>query len=320
MNRPNPSSNPSSSNAEIRKHYFLDQYVIIAPKRNLRPDSFSHASEPHKAPSDHCPFCHNAEPSLWQLPRGKNWRVKVIPNAFAALTTDNPQAFGIQEVVLNTPDHTLEFSELPVEHILEIFTAYRQRLAELKQQPGIRYVLIFKNDGPMAGASVAHAHCQIFGLPLIPPKLEQEGDALNHYWDQHQACAYCHILDWEIQQRTRVITGDKHFIALSPHAASHGFETWLLPRRHVNQFSEFNLSELHSLATILRKITARLDAAGISFNYFLQESLPNQNHHFVLKIEPRITKWAGAELSTGLIINPVTPEYATLWYQGKINR
>jgi UDPglucose--hexose-1-phosphate uridylyltransferase len=319
---PKPKKAPQTievpENAEIRRHYFLENYVILAPKRNLRPDSFSHPNEPHKLPGATCPFCHKQEAIVWQLPHGKDWRVKVIRNAFPALTLENTQAFGAQEVVINTPDHALEFSDLPVDHIEEVFEAYRHRLIHLKQIEGIRYVLVFKNDGPMAGASVPHAHCQIFGLPLVPPKIIQESDALNHYWDEHQSCAYCDIVAWEVRQKARIIFEDKHFIALSPHAASYAFEVWLIPRRHETQFANLNGSELHSLAVILKKITAKLDTNVISFNYFLQESLSNQNHHFVLKVEPRTTKWAGAELGTGVIINPVTPEYAALWYQGKV--
>jgi UDPglucose--hexose-1-phosphate uridylyltransferase len=312
------SQNQSPLNSEIRKHYFLDSYSIIAPNRNLRPDSFSDNQRLHNEPNPDCQFCHNREPSIWQTPRGENWRVKVVANAYPALSATNPNAFGIQEVVINGPDHSLEFSDLPLDHIEEIFEAYRRRLIQLKAIDGIRYVLIFKNDGAVAGASVSHAHCQIFGLPLVPPKIEAESDALNHYWDKHRSCAYCDIIRWETSQKVRIIAEDKHFIAISPHAADHAFEAWLLPRRHEPEFAGLHASELHSLASIIKKITARLDMTSISFNFFLQESLENQDHHFVLKVEPRTTKWAGAELGTGVIINPVSPEYAALWYQGKV--
>lgn len=315
----NPSSNhPSQPNAEIRKHYYLDQYAIIAPRRNLRPEAFGHPGEPHKIPNDTCPFCHIKDSVVWQTPKGKDWQVKVIKNAYPALTTDNPKSFGVQEVVINTPRHDLEFSELTSSGIKNVFEAYRARLSALAQLDGIRYVLVFKNDGPMAGASVAHAHCQIFGLPLIPPQIEREADALNHYWDQHQTCAVCDLIAWETKQKMRVIAEDKHMIAVAPYASSYAFEVWLLPRRHVGKFTDFTQSELESLAIIIKNITSRLDNHSMSFNYFLQESLPNQDHHFLLKVEPRTTKWAGAELGTGVIINPVTPEYATLWYRGKL--
>lgn len=316
MSKPTPK--PSPPNSEIRKHYFLDSYVVIAPKRNLRPDSFSHLGEAHKVLNPNCHFCHNTETAIWQTPRGTKWEVKVIPNGFPALSRTNPEAYGVQEVVINTPDHNLEFSELPINHIELVFEAYRRRLVELKSFEGIRYVLVFKNDGPLAGASVAHAHCQIFALPLVPPAIEQESDALNHYWDEHQTCAYCDILQWETEQKVRIVAEDKHFVALSPYAASYAFETWLVPRRHVGEFAKLNVGEINSLAVILKKLAAKLDSAGISFNYFLQESLQKQDHHFVIKVEPRTTKWAGAELGTGVIINPVTPEYSALWYRGKV--
>jgi UDPglucose--hexose-1-phosphate uridylyltransferase len=309
--------NQHPANSEIRKHYFLDKYTIIAPSRNLRPGSFMDYTQSHKNADLNCHFCNNTEVAVWQIPRGKYWRIKVIGNAFPALSLSNPQSFGIQEVVLNTPEHMTEFSELPVAQIIEIFTAYKSRLIEIKRIKGIRYVLIFKNDGQTAGASVAHAHCQIYGLPLIPPKIEVESGSLNHTWDRHQSCAYCDIIKWETKQKVRVLAEDKNFIAICPYASEHAFEAWLLPRKHGSFLSAFSASELNSLAIIIKKVTSHLDSANISFNYFLQESLPNQNHHFVLKVEPRTTKWAGAELGTGVIINPVTPEYATLWYKKK---
>ena len=317
MPRPAKTYSPAHT-AELRKHYFLDSYVIIAPGRNLRPDLFSHAAEPHKVPSEHCPFDHNSEPAIWQFPRGADWRVKVVQNAFPALSIDNPKAFGKQEVIINTPNHNQEFSELDVSEITELFTAYRHRLRELSKLEGIRYVLIFKNDGPVAGASIAHAHCQIFALPIVPPKIARESDALNHYWDQKNSCAYCDAVEWETNQKVRIISQDKNFLAIAPYASSHALEAWLIPRRHVSKFGELSATELHSLATIMKSIAARLDTSMISFNYILQESLDNQDHHFVIKVEPRTSKYAGAEIGTGVEINPVAPEYAALWYQGKI--
>jgi UDPglucose--hexose-1-phosphate uridylyltransferase len=306
------------ANSELRKHYFLDRYSILAPKRNLRPDAFSQHDAPHKTPGKNCHFCNNREHVLWQSPRGGNWQVKVIPNAFPALSLDNPNAYGVQEVVINTPDHDREFSELPLNHIELVFEAYRQRIQTLTKIEHIRYVLIFKNDGPVAGASVAHAHCQIIGLPLVPPRIEHETDTLNHYRDEHNSCAYCDVIKWEEEQKVRIIASDKHFLAIAPYASAYAFEVWLLPRRHVSFFNDLNISEIHSLAIFLKKITAKLDESSISFNYFLQESLPSQDHHFSIKVEPRTTKWAGAELGTGVIINPVLPEYAKLWYLNKV--
>ncbi len=311
-------SKPSGP-SEIRKHYYLDQYVIISPKRGLRGDSFSHASESHKSATTTCVFCNNTEKSLLSLPQAKDWQVKVVANAFPALSVTNPKAYGVQEVIIDTPDHDTEFSELSLEHITLILTSYRDRLASLKAQPGISYVLVFKNDGPVAGATVAHSHCQIIALPLVPPQIEKERDALNHYRDQHSTCAHCDAIDWEAKQKVRLLFEDKHIIAIAPYASDVHFEAWIMTREHRNTLTELNLSELHSLAVVLKKLTARLDAASMSFNFYLQESTVGQDHHFFIKLKPRSVKqWAGAELGTGVIINPVPPEYAALWYQNKV--
>jgi len=45
---PKPKAKSPAQSSEIRKHYYLDRYVIIAPGRNLRPDSFSHQGDAHK--------------------------------------------------------------------------------------------------------------------------------------------------------------------------------------------------------------------------------------------------------------------------------
>lgn len=308
---------PEAPAAEIRRHYFMDSYVVIAPKRSARPSSFSPDPVPHKAASAHCPFDHNTEHPVWQTPHGKDWRVKVVRNTFSAFSLDNPNAYGAQEVVINTPDHNAEFSELPVSEIVDVFTAYRHRLLALSQLEKIRYVLVFKNDGPIAGASIAHAHCQIYALPLVPPKIARESDALTHYWDNRGTCAYCDVIAWEDEQKVRIIASDKHFVAIAPYASTRALEAWVIPRQHISKFAEFHTTQLQSLAIIMKKITARLDANVISFNYFLQESLDTQDHHFVIKVEPRTTKYGGEELATGVEINPIAPEFAALWYNGK---
>lgn len=303
--------------SELRKHYFHEHYVVIAPARDQRPEVFLPRAKSHKMEDPRCPFDNNKEKAIWQHPRGASPRVKVVSNIYPAFTTDNPDAYGVQEIVIDTTEHDEEFSDLSLEHMIEIFNAYRDRLSVLSKLDGIRYVLAFKNDGPLAGASVAHAHSQIFALPIVPPQIAADSDALNHYWEYHNTCAYCDVIAWEIQQKVRIIASDKHFVAIAPYASNFGFEAWILPRRHISKFGEIHADEMMSLAVIMKKLTARLDSSTISFNFFLQESLDNQDHHFIIKLAPRTFEHAGAEIGTGIIINPVAPEFAALWYRGR---
>jgi len=305
--------------SQIRKHYFLDQYVVIAPKRGLRPDSFAAKTAGHKleTPTSQ-PIEKDAAIMAVPGDDGK-WTVKVIGNKFPALSPDNPKAYGKQEIVIETPEHNLEFSALPIEQILRIFTAYRDRITNLSKVKGIRYVSVFKNDGPAAGASIAHAHSQIVALPLVPPTLETEANAIDDYQAEHNTCPYCDLIVWEQDKKVRVIYEDKSIIAIAPYASSYLFEAWILPKRHVANFTELKHDELNSIATILKNLTTKLDNIKISYNFFLQNSLAGRNHHFSLRLEPRPNVWAGLELGTGIILNAVPPEYATLWYQGKVS-
>jgi UDPglucose--hexose-1-phosphate uridylyltransferase len=305
---------PSS---EMRRHYFHDDFVIIAPKRNLRPDNFATANPTHKLETAESPHIER-DPSHFEVTdsRGK-WLIKVIGNAFPALSTDNPKAYGAQEIVIETPRHNQEFSELPVSHIEKIIETYQNRITQLKKIPGIRYVQVFKNDGPKAGASIAHAHSQIVALPIEPPAIRREAEAMQAYAETHGACAYCDVLDWERRQKVRIIYEDKAVTAITPYASAYGFEVWILPKRHIGTLSSLRPSERVSFATILKKVAAKLDSTHLSFNFFVAESLAHYDHHLVIKIEPRQSTWAGFELSSGIIINQISPEFAASWYRGK---
>ncbi len=310
---------PELPDSEIRQDYFRDRFVVIAPARNLRPDSFAGDRSSHKQETPTSPHIEK-EPAILSLagPDGK-WAVKVIPNRFPALRLDNAKAYGVQEIVVDTPKHNTEFSELSTDEIGLIFQAYRHRLEVLNQLAGIHYVLVFKNDGHPAGASLPHAHSQIAAIAIPPTALVEEARATDHYRAEHQTCPYCDLLIWEESNRVRIIYEDKDVVAVSPYAAEFPFEAWILPRRHLGSFVDLSASELSSFATILKNLTTRLDHSTISYNFFLQNSLSDRHDHFVLKLQPRPNIWAGFELGTAIIINPVTPEYATLWYKGQTN-
>ena len=39
---------------------------------------------------------------------------------------------------------------------------------DLKRDRRFKYILLFKNHGEAAGASLEHPHCQLIALPVIP--------------------------------------------------------------------------------------------------------------------------------------------------------
>ncbi len=308
---------PKNHKSEIRKDYFLDRYVIITPKRAKRPRDIKEETKIEFLPS--CPFCpSNIEKKLEVATYGpKNkWLVKSIKNKFPALTPDNPKAYGYQEVVIETPDHSQEMGDLKVNHITKIIEAYADRTKKLSQDKKIEYILIFKNYGGKAGASIYHAHSQIFASELLPPDVLDELTKAHQYQTQHGICPFCEIIKKE-QGGPRQVYADKYVVAFCPYASAYHYEVWIFPRRHPDNITELTKKERLSFSKALKKIIGKLNKSDISYNYFLHQIIKDPDQHFYLKIQPRESIWAGVELGSGVVINSVPPEAAAKFYNKK---
>jgi len=298
---------------QLRKDYFLDNYVIIAPKRASRPHSKTAEPQHHEEASDPDIV---QERGLYQLKdKHGDWIVKSIANKYPALRLDNPAAFGKQEVIIDTPEHDTEFSELSIAQIERIFEVYIKRTLDMYHTPGIRYVSVFKNDGPKAGASIRHAHSQIIGLPVVPPALQAEAQAASHYATEHGRSVYGDIIRWEQGKKERVVYEDAHIIAITPYASKNPYELWIIPKSDSATFASLTATERRAIAMITKRACTFLDKQDINFNFYLQDAVLHEQQRFIFKIEPRKTTWAGLELATGIIVNPVSPEQAAKEYK-----
>ena len=73
--------------------------------------------------------------------------------------------------------------------------AYRDcSMLDLKNDKRFRYVLIFKNHGEGAGASIEHPHSQLIALPIVPRRVREEVDNCWHYYDEKERCIFCDII------------------------------------------------------------------------------------------------------------------------------
>jgi len=301
--------------SEIRKDYFQDKYVIIAPKRAKRPLKIVKKEEEVASGCFFCPGHVDKEYIVAKIPQeGPKWDILTVLNKFPALTEDNSQAFGRQEVIIETSDHAKEIHELPLEHIENILQMYIDRYEALEKIEGIKYVLVFKNEGGKAGASVAHSHSQVIALPLVPPEIKSEYESYANYYLENGRCPYCDIIDKEKDSK-RVIWEDDHFFVISPYASQFPYGAYFLPKRHFKTMSEMNISEKQSLAKALKKVLVKLDDVDVAYNFFFHNAVSNEDYHMHLKLEPRPNVWAGLELGTGIIINPIPPEDAAKFYR-----
>lgn len=307
------------SKSEIRKDYFKDEYVIIAPGRAKRPlEAKNIVTEVGKI----CHFCpkdfHNETITYQDNNDDGDWEIVSVVNKFAALTTNNPDAYGQTEVIIETRRHGMDINDFSVDHIVRVFNAYIDRFMTLRNMDGIKHVIVFKNEGGKAGASITHTHSQVYALPILPSKIENEARAFNKYRLEHATCPYCDVILKETD-KPRVIWEDENLFALSPYASDAPYGVWLIPKRHIRLISELTRREKESIAIAMKIVLDKLDYFGIAYNYFIENAVNNEDYHMHIKIAPRPNIWAGLELGTGVIINPIPPEYAAKIYRGQIN-
>ncbi len=307
--------------SEIRKDYLLDKYVIITPGRAKRPRDIKEQTIISRLAD--CPFCPekiNPKNILDQIdaPEGlpaQAGQILSVKNIFPAVSLDNKKAYGAQEVVIETPDHKKELHDLSEKQIEQLLRLYAKRTTALSKIKNIEYVLCFKNQGSKAGASIVHAHSQIFASSLLPPEIKEELELARQYQIKHQVCAYCDIIKKEIKS-PRVVYEDKFIAAFAPYASQYHYETWIFTKRHLDNITKLNDNEFKSFAKALKKILLKLSRLNLSYNYFLHQVVSDNSQHFYLKIQPRDSVWAGVELGSGIVINSVSPEQAAKFFRG----
>jgi len=304
--------------SEIRKDYIQDKYVIIAPKRNERP---------HAKPAlDDCPLVRpedspfsphhiNHERAVAIVGTKRRWQMYVVRNKFSAVSLDNPKAYGVQEVVVETPNPNIHLEELSLSHIARLLKLYAERSRAVAKLPRIKYILIFKNKGGRSGASLCHAHSQIFATEFIPPQIQDKASRCHTYTAKTKRCVYCDTIAKE-RKSPRLVWEDKHVVAFTPYASMHDYEIWILPKQHRHNISQLTEAERKSWAKILQRtlftITHRL---YLPYNYYFHQLIGDNNQHLYMKIVPRDTVWGGVEVGSGLIINAVPPEVAAKFYR-----
>lgn len=304
---------------ELRKDYVQDKYVIIAPKRSKRPHDTEKpviTNEPKKRISVFTPDKLKDEKALLTLGPESNWKIKVLKNKYPAVSPSFPKAYGHHEVVVETPDPLPELEDLPIIQITKLFEAYAKRTKEISKDDRIEYILIFKNNGGRAGASLQHAHSQIFATEFLPPNLFDKSQKTQEYKLKTGRCVYCDVIKKE-KKSMRAVYSDKHVVAFCPYASRHNYEIWVLPRRHLDNVTQLTHDEHIAWAKILKKILKKIGKLGLPYNYYFHQVINDEDQHFYMKIIPRGSVWAGVEIGSGVIINPIPPEEAAQYYKKK---
>jgi UDPglucose--hexose-1-phosphate uridylyltransferase len=326
---------------ELRRDPVTGRWVIISTDRRKRPNDFVF-ERPATTGRELCPFCPGHEaltpPEVLAYrrnggaPNSGGWDVRVVPNKFPALQVegtldrqgdgmfDRMNGIGAHEVIIESPDHDKRLASMAEAEIERVLSAFRERLLDLKQDRRLRYILVFKNQGAAAGATLEHPHSQLIALPIVPDFVREEIDGARRHFDARERCVFCDIVHQELSAGVRVVQEGADFVAIAPYAPRFPFETWLLPRRHAARFEDAPGHELESLARLLKSVLMRVDRALESPAYnLIVHTAPFADfndrgpdlYHWHVEILPKLTRTAGFEWGTGFYINPTSPEEAT---------
>ena len=322
---------------ELRRDPIVGRWVIIATDRARKPSDFR--TPPAAPASGLCPFCPGHEdktprevyvsgraPSTPANEPG--WKVRVVPNRFPALKIEGDldrkaegvydlmNGVGAHEVVIETPDHGRAMKDLTDQEVTEVLFAFKARMLDLRNDLRFRYILLFKNQGSPAGASLEHPHSQLIALPITPRQVQDEIDGARRHFEHRERCIYCDMVTQERRERSRLVFENEEFVAFAPWAPRSPFETWIVPKRHESNYESEPKERLGQCAQALRSTLRRLSAAlgDPPYNFMVHTNplrdLPTPSYHWHIEIMPALTQVAGFEWGSGFHINPVPPEEA----------
>jgi UDPglucose--hexose-1-phosphate uridylyltransferase len=329
---------------ELRTDWLTGRTVLIAENRAHRPNDF--AGEVALATGQTaigatvptCPFCVGNEsrtPSAVyeKLDDHGCWQVRVVPNMFAAVETGVPTvipeiasspadsqltttATGAHEVIVECPTHLDRLSMLSADQLHSVLEAYAARLSHWRDDGQLHYGLVFKNQGPRAGASIAHLHSQLIALPFVPATVEAEQRRAGEAYSNERICPYCQLIAKEQAVNERILVVRDGFIVFCPFASWQPGEVWLMPTAHEPSFESVSSDQLGRLASVLHPLISRLESniPGAAYNLILRTAPWGDGSdgwsHWRIELLPRVNAFAGLELATGININHLAPERA----------
>jgi UDPglucose--hexose-1-phosphate uridylyltransferase len=332
---------------ELRKDYLLNRWVVIATERSRRPTDFA-KQKTETAQTAVCPMCvgneHMTPPAMMLYlkedggikkskdplvgERPKNWLVRCIPNLYPAFSSprqpeDETQiiksesfgnAIGHHEVIIESPNHDEDPADAELPQLELVIKAYIDRLRELSAKPYVKYVSIFRNYGREAGASLSHAHSQIIATPMVPSIIQEELEASKAFYDKHGKCVFCDIIEQEVKG-PRFVLENNDFIVFAPYASINPMAFWIMPKKHALSILDLTRPEVSAFAQTLKaSLKALKDLVNDPpYNYGFHLAINKEakdHYHWHLEVYPKLSIWAGFEISTGTYINTITPETA----------
>jgi UDPglucose--hexose-1-phosphate uridylyltransferase len=314
---------------KLRQNIVTGEWVVISPERSKRPEDYVTATAPkHSVPTD-CPFCiKNNIGYATSIKEVETDNIYVIPNKYPAYASDDAiicegdgfyedtKSVGAHEVII-IKEHDQEIYEDGETIIKELIGVYKARYNHYDQNPVNEYTMIIHNHGAEAGASIEHPHSQLFSSAIMPSYIQKELDGSKNYFDENKKCVYCEMVRVEKENNHRIIYENAGFIVFTFFASRFPFEMWVVPKKHSANFEKITDELQGQLASALHEAVKKLNKAlnYPPFNYWIHTSPHHLEdaadfYHWHVEIAPRVSKFGGYELGSGVVIDVVSPEVA----------
>jgi UDPglucose--hexose-1-phosphate uridylyltransferase len=315
--------------SQLRLNPLTGRWVTIVPDRAMRPNSFAPRSSQVEAdPTKPCPFCPGNEeatlPALETRDEGGAWTMRVIPNLYPAFDGEEPfavhhhgpvhieaEASGIHEVFVLTRDHALPVEGYSDELAAEQMVVLKSRFEQHAATPNLRYTQAIINHGREAGASLAHPHGQLLGLPFVPGEIVDEQRAFSRF---DGGCILCTTIEAELVDAKRVLIANDEVVVLCPYWSGTPYELLVIPRHHDLHLTDSSDATLGAVGIAVRDALEMLRGlhGDVSYNLVFHTAPHHYNgaYHWHIHLFPKLVTSAGFERGTGVMINIVPPELA----------
>lgn len=315
--------------SQLRLNPLTGRWVTIVADRAQRPTDFApRAAQVEADPGRPCPFCPGHEeatlPALETLDEGGQWHMRVIPNLYPAFDGDEPfavhhlgpvhveaEASGTHEVFVFTPRHDGGLHESSDAEAGDLLLLLQRRLQEHGATRNVRYTQAIINHGREAGASLAHPHGQLLGLPFVPGEILEEQRAFSRF---DGGCILCATVEAELVDGKRVLMATDKVMVLSPYWAGSPYELLLIPREHDLHLTDSSEPDVRAMGVAIRdSLRALREVHGdVAYNLVFHTAPHHYNgaYHWHVHLFPKLVTTAGFERGTGVMINIVPPEAA----------
>lgn len=329
---------------ELRKDPIVGRWVVVNVEKPYLPKDFILVPAQWVGEKD-CPFCYGNESATPheieaisdsdRRPDSPGWKVRTVPNKFPALRIegelekhswgmyDMSNGIGAHEVVIENPAHFKGIPDLEIKDVECILQAYRSRSLDLRKDKRFKYIVIFKNVGAEAGASLEHGHSQIIALPMVPKNVKEEVKGAYHYFEFRERCIFCDMMSYEMETKERIVFENNDFVAFCPLSARFSFEVWIMPKRHEPDFGLISDNSVKSLAETLKSVLGMLrkTLGEHPYNYLLHTLPVNTDghsyYHWHIEVMPKLTRTAGFEWGSGFYVVFTPPEVAAKCLRGE---